>query len=254
MSIVSEFLYRGVFVVFAVGLLVPLELATGIGKQSWQSRVRGVLFLTIWLVVSVLTVIVLQAFWAAVGFRPPHLINVPMPAGPILAAVLAVIIGDFWFYWYHRMQHRFLWRFHRVHHSIREMSAANVYHHVSETFFNSLFLLIPATLFSSAPEITVPVVLLIVSVQSHYIHSTLGVHFGPLRQILCDNRFHRIHHSLDPGHFGSNFGVSLTIWDRLFGTAYWPANDEWPEIGVEGVPEPRTVKDWLLLPFRRVAE
>ena len=38
------------------------------------------------------------------------------------------------------------------------------------------------------------------------------------------------------------------IWDRMFGTAYDPGNDEWPRVGVAGLTQPRTVRDFLLLP------
>ena len=36
----------------------------------------------------------------------------------------------------------------------------------------------------------------------------------------------------------------------LFGTAYFPRRDEWPAVAVDGVPEPRTIADYLLMPFR----
>ena len=67
---------------------------------------------------------------------------------------------------------------------------------------------------------------------TYYIHSPIDVHFGPLRKVLVDNRFHRIHHSLEPRHFDKNFGVCFTIWDRWFGTAYDPAPNEWPQVGL----------------------
>ena len=36
---------------------------------------------------------------------------------------------------------------------------------------------------------------------TYYIHSPIDVHFGRLRKVLVDNRFHRIHHSIEPRHF-----------------------------------------------------
>ena len=85
---------------------------------------------------------------------------------------------------------------------------------------------------------------------TYYIHSPVDVHFGPLRKVLVDNRFHRIHHSIEPRHFGKNFGVTFSIWDRIFGTAYDPEPGEWPEVGLANVEPPRSVRDYLLLPFR----
>src|SRR6185295_15584971 len=42
---------------------------------------------------------------------------------------------------------------------------------------------------------------------------------------------HRVHHSVESRHADTNFGVSLSIWDHLFGTQY-RHYDEYPETGV----------------------
>ena len=31
-------------------------------------------------------------------------------------------------------------------------------------------------------------------------------------------RYHHVHHSENPSHANVNFGVTFSIWDRLFGT------------------------------------
>jgi sterol desaturase/sphingolipid hydroxylase (fatty acid hydroxylase superfamily) len=43
--------------------------------------------------------------------------------------------------------------------------------------------------------------------------------------------------------------LRATLWDHLFGTAYVPREDEWPDTGVENFPEPATVSQYLLAPF-----
>ena len=85
---------------------------------------------------------------------------------------------------------------------------------------------------------------------TYYIHASIGVHFGPLRKILVDNRFHRIHHSTEQRHFDKNFGICFSIWDRMFGTACDPVGDEWPKVGLANVDPPRTIADYFLMPFR----
>lgn len=234
----------------AVLILIPLEWRFGRGAVPLRSRVLGLTFWALATLAAVAITYLLSTLW-----HPPRVIRLPLSfewagiAAPVLTIIAVAIVADFWFYWFHRMQHRFLWRFHRVHHSIREMHATNANHHVSESLFNGLFLFIPASLiFWDYP--LVPAGMLLRTLLSQYIHSPVDLDFGPLRSVLVDNRFHRIHHSLKPGHFDSNFGGFTTIWDRLFGTAYWPANDEWPAIGVEGVDEPQTVREWLSLPWR----
>jgi sterol desaturase/sphingolipid hydroxylase (fatty acid hydroxylase superfamily) len=116
--------------------------------------------------------------------------------------------------------------------------------------FTLAFITIPISLLQIDGPATPVAVSFVVLLLTYYIHSPIDVHFGPLRKVLVDNRFHRIHHSIEPRHFDKNFGVSFAIWDRWFGTAYDPAPDEWPQVGVEGIDPPRTIRDYLLLPFR----
>ena len=93
---------------------------------------------------------------------------------------------------------------------------------------------------------------LLVSLQGYYLHSPVRLHLGPvLRRVIADNRFHRIHHSVQPEHFDKNFGAGTSIWDQLFGTAYFPAKGEWPETGIPGRPEASTLGDYLWGPFRK---
>jgi sterol desaturase/sphingolipid hydroxylase (fatty acid hydroxylase superfamily) len=120
-----------------------------------------------------------------------------------------------------------------------------------QVWYSLLFISIPLSVVQIDGPATPVVVGFVVQLLSYYIHSPVDVHFGPLRKLLVDNRFHRIHHSLEPRHFDRNFGICFSIWDRWFGTAYDPASNEWPDVGLQGVRPPRTISDYLLLPFRR---
>ena len=68
--------------------------------------------------------------------------------------------------------------------------------------------------------------------------------------MIGDNQFHRIHHSLEERHFNRNFGTITPLWDVLFGTACFPKAGEWPKVGLADVPEPKTLREYLLMPFR----
>jgi sterol desaturase/sphingolipid hydroxylase (fatty acid hydroxylase superfamily) len=63
----------------------------------------------------------------------------------------------------------------------------------------------------------------LIILHGHFIHSNTRLHLGILRVFFADNRFHRIHHSVQPEHFDKNFGSATTVWDRLFGTAHFPS-------------------------------
>ena len=175
-------------------------------------------------------------------------------SGWLIAALGIAMVGNFFYYWLHRAQHAVpvLWRFHRVHHSITELSATASYHHVAEDLFQFAAVTMPMAVLLGVQSGPVPwLVLVIAGTHSYFIHSSARLNIGPLRYLLCDNRFHRIHHSQETQHVGHNFGTSTPLWDVLFGTAYLPRDGEWPRVGLSDVAEPQTIRDYLLMPFRR---
>ena len=86
------------------------------------------------------------------------------------------------------------------------------------------------------------------ALQGPFIHSNTRVNLGWANRIVTDNRFHRVHHSIEERHFDTNFGERTTIWDQLFGTAYFPEPDEWPATGISGETEPEATREYLWRP------
>jgi sterol desaturase/sphingolipid hydroxylase (fatty acid hydroxylase superfamily) len=173
--------------------------------------------------------------------------------GWLVAGLGVSMVGNFFYYWWHRAQHTFpmLWRIHKVHHSIAELSALNSYHHVTEDIFQYFFVLVPTALLLGVESGYVPaIVLAILRTHTFYIHSSANINIGPLRYVVGDNRFHRLHHSTEPQHFGKNFGTTTPLWDVLFGTARFPRRNEWPTTGLKDVVEPDRVADYLLMPLQ----
>lgn len=172
-------------------------------------------------------------------------------ASPIVAPVVAVMIGDFFAYWLHRSLHRVpaLWRIHRLHHSVRELSAWTSYSHFAEGMLHAPFVALPLA-WLIHPEVgpASAIVMVILGLQGFFQHACTSIHLGPLRHLVSDNRFHRIHHSIDPEHHNRNFGNFTTVWDRVFGTAHFPEPDEWPDTGLADIPQPETLRDYALQP------
>ena len=84
-------------------------------------------------------------------------------------------------------------------------------------------------------------------------HSNLRIDWGPLRYLFNSAKMHVWHHDIvQHGRGGQNFGIVLSVWDWIFGTAYWPADQEQPEqLGFEGMEEtyPRSLAARLVYPF-----
>lgn len=184
------------------------------------------------------------------GFDPPLSLSLGEDQwwAYIIGPLAFVVIYDFFNYWMHRAQHKWFWRQHSVHHAIENLSGINSYFHWTEHLFRLVFITVPMTWLMGIEGGGASVVAtMITTIQGDYLHSASKLHFGPLGWFFADNRWHRIHHSIEPQHFDKNFGTGVTIWDHLFGTAYVPAKDEWPDTGVHDRPEFKTWREFLWL-------
>ena len=247
------------------GLLAGLAVFRGIELAFPQAGVprpeRNWVGLRIWLVYVAAQVALTAALLALIGssglspeIDPRQLLGLPTWAAAIVVGIAIILAKDFFFYWEHRIQHRWLWRWHAPHHAIRNLSATNSWHHWSEIAMFALMVSVPMSLLTPAFGPRSFLIGLILSWQPIYLHSATRLQLGPvLRRLVIDSRYHRIHHSLEPRHFDRNFGAATPLWDWLFGTAYFPGEDDWPEVGLAGVEEPTTVREWSTLPWRMAA-
>jgi sterol desaturase/sphingolipid hydroxylase (fatty acid hydroxylase superfamily) len=252
-------------ILYASMIFFGCELLFGHNKYSLMSRVRGAVFWVVYIAITVAFFTAFNALWAKLGVKPLFAFSlsgfsassstVIKVIGWIVTPVLAVIVGEFFYYWFHRAQHasKFLWAFHSEHHAIREMSAWNSNHHFTEEIFRIPFIIIPTSLLIHVdPGFAPALVWLLIGVQGQYIHSHTRLNLGPLRYVVADNRFHRIHHSVEQRHFDKNFGSFTSVWDSVFRTAYFPARDEWPDTGIDQHDEAKTVAEFLFRPIRKL--
>lgn len=239
-----------------LGIAMAFERIAPIEQYSWRQRVPGLLMNLVGTVCGMALIWPLGALWQSLGLAP--WIVVPLwswlePLGCLGYAfqfLLLVVLADFLAYWRHRAEHsKWLWPVHAVHHSPAELHAANSLGHPFQSFFSFAFIAIPMSLIQIDGPATPLAVGLLVSFLEMYIHSPVKLHFGPIRRVVVDNRFHRIHHSLEERHFDKNFGICLSAWDYLFGTAHTPERDEWPAVGLDDVKAPRTIRDFLSIPL-----
>jgi sterol desaturase/sphingolipid hydroxylase (fatty acid hydroxylase superfamily) len=241
---------------FVLAVLTVFELFSRRGDETLRTRIHGALFWLISVPLWALSAQMLYAAWDTLGVRPLFVLQVPEGGGwaaigiGVGAALVGAVAHDFFFYWCHRAQHRFLWRWHKVHHSVRHLNAVNSYHHITEPLLEMLLIQAPLTLLIGNVGPALPFVALTLWLHVVWIHSPTRATLGPLRAVLVDNRFHRIHHSLEERHFDRNFGAFTTVWDRMFGTCHMPEKDEWPDVGLEGVEQLAGVGDWLAAPWR----
>ncbi|GGE10199.1 sterol desaturase family protein [Psychroflexus salis] len=156
-----------------------------------------------------------------------------------LQFLILFVVADFIQWNVHRMLHKvpWLWKFHKVHHSVKEMSFnAHFRFHFMETIFYKTAQYIPIAMIGFGIQEFFIVHMFTVFV-GHLNHANLNWNYGPLKYIFNNPKMHIWHHARElPKHkpYGMNFGISLSIWDYLFNTAYIPHNGKDIHLGFEG--------------------
>ena len=252
--------YAGVLIGLAA-VVAPLTLLELLLPRRTRlplaRRAKGAMFWVLYAVLGVVILTLMDRLWTPLGVRP--LVHAQLqaalgwtgPLAPWIAALAAIVVTDFFGYWFHRLQHGPLWRFHKIHHAIRDVTAVNSYRHVADEAFQYVAMTIPLSLIDLGPVATPLLVVGFMQMQAFFLHCDTRLGYGPFGWLFSDNHYHRVHHSLEPRHFNRNFGTVTTIWDRVFGTAYFPAKEEWPATGLVDEPEPADLVAYFVAPFRR---
>jgi lathosterol oxidase len=148
----------------------------------------------------------------------------------ILQLPLAIVVADLSQYATHRAFHQisFLWRFHRIHHSIQTMDwIAGSRSHFVDILLTRGLILIPMTLFGFS-QATMAGYLVFVSFHATFCHTDFRPRTRWLEPYFVTCRYHHWHHGAHPEAADVNFAIHLPFIDRLFGTYYLP-KDAWPE-------------------------
>ena len=172
---------------------VPAELAFGnIGLSGFQEWVKGIWFV-------------------------PQL---------FLALFVSDLLQWTGHYFFHKVP--FLWRFHAVHHSTKDIDwlAGSRTHFVDLIVVRSIAF-IPIYIFGFSQDVFTTYIV-IVSLQAVLAHANTRINFGFLKYVLVTPQYHHWHHSDDPKAYDKNFAIHFPFIDMIFGT-YYPMGKEWPE-------------------------
>ena len=133
--------------------------------------------------------------------------------------LLAFVLVDFLYYWWHRASHRvnLLWAAHVVHHQSEDFNLAVALRQAVATSFTSLPFYLPMAILGVPPVVYAATVSLSTLYQ-FWIHTELVGRLGPLEWVLNTPSHHRVHHAVNPRYLDRNYAATLIVWDRLFGT------------------------------------
>ena len=154
---------------------------------------------------------------------------------PAIAVVVAAIcVVDLAAYWRHRLEHSAsLWRYHATHHADTALHWLSVQRKHPIAKFLSLMLDMSLVLLLGFPLWAIFTAMLLRSWWGYFIHADVPWTLGILGQIMISPAAHRLHHIRDEQLMGTNFGNTITLWDKLFGTWCDPAPYVDCETGIE---------------------
>ena len=188
----------------------------------------------------------LQVLFKDVGITAKSLSLIDPTAWPMwLQLVVFFIVLDFVQWFTHILLHKypFLWQFHKVHHSVKEMGfAAHLrYHWMENIFYKPLKTFGVMILGGFEPEQAYIVHFIAIAI-GHLNHANIKLSWGPLKYLINNPVMHLYHHSyvIPEGKYGVNFGISLSLWDYIFKTDYVPEDSGTIEIGFPGDEELQT--------------
>jgi sterol desaturase/sphingolipid hydroxylase (fatty acid hydroxylase superfamily) len=144
-----------------------------------------------------------------------------------LQLLVFFVILDFVQWFTHVLLHKytFLWKFHKVHHSVKEMGfAAHLrYHWMENIFYKPLKTFGVMIIGGFEPEQAYIVHFITIAI-GHFNHANIKITWGVFKYVLNNPVMHLYHHAyvVPEGRNGMNYGISLSIWDYIFNTNYIP--------------------------------
>lgn len=172
--------------------------------------------------------------------------------------LLALVALDLAIYAQHAITHKvpLLWALHKVHHTDRDFDVTTALRfHPAEIVLSMLYK-IAVVLLLGPSALAVFVFALVLNGCAMFNHANLRLPAGLdgiLRLFIVTPDMHRVHHSTVKHETNSNFGFSLALWDRLFGTytAQPGAGHDGVVIGLDEYQDEHPAELWwsLILPF-----
>jgi sterol desaturase/sphingolipid hydroxylase (fatty acid hydroxylase superfamily) len=153
----------------------------------------------------------------------------------VFVAIVVTIAYDFAVFYMHYLDHKIqvLWQFHKVHHAAEYLIPITNrrFHPVQQIWdLNGEMLTVGSLLGFLSYAFSMPIVQdTILGVDIYYAlnvmsfhhlrHSHINMSYGPLlEKWIMSPAQHHLHHSQEAHHWDKNFGLLLSVWDRMFGT------------------------------------
>ena len=201
----------------------------------------------------------LELLFLDFGITVKSLAVIDITTFPKWAQLLIFFLFQDFVQWFtHVLLHRYnvLWRFHKVHHSVKEMGfAAHLrYHWMENIFYKPLKVLVVMLLGGFEPEQAFIIHFIAITI-GHLNHANIKLTYGYFKFIFNNPVMHLYHHAYSlprDKKYGVNFGISLSLWDYIFKTNYIPEQSGTIKLGYQDDQNmPKRFFKQLLYGFKR---
>jgi sterol desaturase/sphingolipid hydroxylase (fatty acid hydroxylase superfamily) len=179
----------------------------------------------------------------------------------VVQVLLGLLLIDISLWIRHSFVHKFLWSFHAVHHSAKELTwlTTRRLHPLDQIVMSLIdFVILYVAGFSAEGMV---VALVLKDLNNLFVHSNIVLDYPkPLKYILVSPNMHRWHHATEKEAHDKNFCVVFAFVDYVMGTYYvpdnaLPANYGSGIEGMDDIDNKSILKElWLpFLPARRAA-
>jgi len=130
------------------------------------------------------------------------------------------LLVEFAYYWHHRLAHRvrWFWASHSVHHSSDELVLASAVRLGWTGRLGGAIVFFTPLVWIGFPPRDVSGLVAAGLFWQFWLHVDWMPRLGPLEWLLNTPAHHRVHHASNPEYLDCNYGSSLIVFDRLFGS------------------------------------
>ncbi len=209
---------------------------------------------------NALSMVAVNAFSDFLGiFGLTNLVALNVATWPKWSQLLFIFVfRDFMQWAIHRLLHnvKWMWEFHKVHHSIKEMGFAALmrYHWMENIIYRTMEYIPLAMIGFGISDFFIVHIFTLVTGQLG--HANLKINLGSFKYLFNGPQMHLLHHAkhMPEKHpTGFNYGITLSVWDYIFRTNYWPKDDAYLPIGLPD--NDNMPKDFIgqnVQPFKRI--
>ncbi len=126
---------------------------------------------------------------------------------------------DFCYYWFHRCAHEinFLWGAHVGHHQSEDYNLTTALRQSAFQYAFSWVFYLPLALLGCPPEVFA-LLFIALKLYQFWLHTQAINRLSWMEGWMSTPSSHRVHHAKNPIYIDRNYGGTLVVWDRLFGS------------------------------------